>query len=115
MPEEEAILIVDDDDDILVAGKLLLRRHYARVDTCAAPDEIPDLLGKTRYAAILLDMNFSPGESSGAQGFHWLEQILSIDPDAVIVRITAHGDVNMAVEAMKIGATDFITKPWQNE
>jgi len=115
MPEDEAILIVDDDDDILVAGKLLLRRHYARVDTCAAPDEIPGLLSRTRYAAILLDMNFSPGESSGAQGFHWLEQILAIDPDAVIVLITAHGDVNMAVEAMKIGATDFITKPWQNE
>jgi len=60
-------------------------------------------------------MNFGPGESSGQQGFHWLRQILDIDPDAVVVLITAHGGVDVAVEAMKQGATDFISKPWQNE
>lgn len=113
--EAKAILIVDDDDDILTAGKLLLKRHYDQVDTCANPDEIPALISATQYAAILLDMNFGPGESSGAQGFQWLQRILDLDADAVVVLITAHGDVNMAVEAMKIGATDFIAKPWQNE
>ena len=115
MNEANAILIVDDDDDILTAGKLLLRRHYERVDTCANPDDIPALISNTDYAAILLDMNFGPGESSGVQGFQWLQRILELEPDAVVVLITAHGDVNMAVQAMKIGATDFITKPWQNE
>ncbi len=113
--ETGAILIVDDDEDILMAGKLLLRRHYPQVDTCADPAQIPQFMAETNYAAILLDMNFGPGESSGDQGFHWLEEILGRDPDAVVVLITAHGGVDVAVKAMKIGATDFISKPWQNE
>ncbi len=115
MAETGAILIVDDDEDILVAGKLLLKRHYACVDTCADPNQIPAYLARTQYDAILLDMNFGPGESSGEQGFHWLGEILKLDPDAVVVLITAHGGVDVAVEAMKQGATDFISKPWQNE
>jgi DNA-binding NtrC family response regulator len=63
----------------------------------------------------MLDMNFGPGESSGGQGFEWLERILTIDPSMVVVMITAHGGVDTAVEAMKRGATDFVSKPWQNE
>ena len=113
--ESAAILIVDDDDDILTAASLLLRRHYGQVDTCSDPAQIPNLLSGTPYTAILLDMNFGPGESSGEQGFHWLEQILKLDPEAVVILITAHGGVDVAVKAMKIGATDFIAKPWQNE
>lgn len=115
MPDAGAILIVDDDEDILVAGKLLLKRHYAVIDTCADPTRIPAYLASTQYDAILLDMNFGPGESSGEQGFHWLREILTLDPDAVVVLITAHGGVDVAVDAMKQGATDFISKPWQNE
>ena len=113
--ETGSILIVDDDEDILTAGRLLLQRHYGRVDTCSDPVQIPDLLAATEYSAILLDMNFGPGESSGKQGFHWLGEILAKDPDAVVVLITAHGGIDVAVKAMKIGATDFISKPWQNE
>ncbi|MEO2174526.1 MAG: sigma-54 dependent transcriptional regulator, partial [bacterium] len=109
------ILIVDDDEDILIAGKLLLKRHYERIDTCSDPSKILDLMSKTSYAAIMLDMNFGPGESSGEQGFFWLSEILGVDPDAVIVLITAHAGLNVAVEGMKLGATDFISKPWQNE
>ncbi len=113
--EEGVILIVDDDEDILTAGKLLLKRHYRRVDTCPDPTELPRLMAETDYAAIMLDMNFGPGESEGTEGFFWLQRILELDPDAVVVLITAHGGVDVAVEAMKIGATDFISKPWQNE
>ena len=109
------ILIVDDDQDILTAGRLLLRRQFADVITCADPGDIPDLLAQNEFDAILLDMNFGPGESSGQQGLDWLERILAIDPQAVVVMITAHGSVNTAVEAMKRGAVDFIAKPWQNE
>lgn len=109
------LLIVDDDDDILVAGRLLLRRHFAEVLTCSNPAHIDGLLDAHEFDAILLDMNFSPGESSGEQGFYWLEHILKRDPQAVVVLITAHGGVDLAVEAMKRGATDFIGKPWQNE
>ncbi len=109
------ILVVDDDEDILMAVKLLLKRHYNEVVTTSQPSQISSLMGSQHFDAILLDMNFSPGESSGQQGFQWLAKILEIDPQAVVVLITAHGGVDVAVEAMKLGATDFISKPWQNE
>ncbi len=112
---EGAILIVDDDEDILTAGKLLLKRHFSKVMTCNRPEFIPQMLADNSFNAILLDMNFGPGESSGAAGYLWLEKILDIDPQAVVIMITAHGGVDVAVEAMKLGATDFIAKPWQNE
>ena len=109
------ILIVDDDEDILTAGRLLLRREFAVVSTCRKPTDIPGLLAEHEFDAVLLDMNFGPGESSGQEGLVWLEKILAIDPQLVVVMITAHGSMNTAIEAMKRGATDFIAKPWQNE
>jgi DNA-binding NtrC family response regulator len=112
---EGKILIVDDDQDILTAGKLLLKRHFSQVMICNSPENIPKLMADNRFDAVLLDMNFSPGESSGTQGYNWLKKILEIDPQSVVVLITAHGGVDVAVEAMKLGATDFVAKPWQNE
>ena len=109
------ILIVDDDDDVLTAARLLLRRRFAEVVTCRRPERIPDLMAKHSFDAVLLDMNFGPGESSGKQGLMWLERILEVDPEIVVIMITAHGNVDTAVEAMKRGARDFVTKPWQNE
>jgi DNA-binding NtrC family response regulator len=115
MTKTAKILIVDDDEDILTAGRLLLRRSFADVVTCRRPEEIPDLLEQHAFDTVMLDMNFGPGESSGEQGLEWLERILAIDPGMVVVMITAHGSVDTAVEAMKRGATDFVSKPWQNE
>jgi len=115
MRENSNILIVDDDEDILTAGRLLLRRQFGSITTCANPEQLPELLAANDYDVILLDMNFGPGESSGEQGLYWLKAILDIDPESVVVMITAHGSVNTAVDAMKQGATDFIAKPWQNE
>lgn len=115
MEKRGAILIVDDDEDILVAGKLLLKRHFADVVTISQPNQIAASMRKINFDAILLDMNFGPGQSSGEEGFYWLAEILKIDPEAVVIMITAHGGVNIAVEAMKMGATDFVSKPWQNE
>jgi DNA-binding NtrC family response regulator len=109
------ILIVDDEDDILTAGRILLRRHFAEVITCRKPDRIPDLMSRHDFDVVLLDMNFGPGESSGAQGLSWLQKVLEIDPQLVVIMVTAHGSINTAVDAMKLGATDFINKPWQNE
>ena len=109
------ILIVDDDQDILVAGKLLLNRKFSEVSICNRPEQIPKLIKENNFDAILLDMNFGPGESSGQQGFYWLKEILTIKPNSIVVMITAHGGVDIAVDAMKQGATDFIAKPWQNE
>jgi len=113
--QQGSVLIVDDDEDILVAGKLLLKRNFTSVTTCNRPESIPTLMSEQQFDVIMLDMNFGPGESSGTQGFLWLEKILEIDPQAVVIMITAHSGVNIAVEAMKMGATDFIAKPWQNE
>ncbi len=109
------ILIVDDDEDILVAGRLMLNRNFAKVVTCRQPETIPELLEQHRFDAVLLDMNFGPGESSGKQGLEWLQRILDIDPGLVVVMITAHGSIDTVVEAMRLGATDFVAKPWQNE
>lgn len=109
------ILVVDDDEDILTASKLLLKRKFGDIHTTDNPAHIPELLAATSFHAILLDMNFSPGQSSGQQGLTWLAKILEIDPDAVVVMITAHSNLDIAVEAIKLGATDFVAKPWQNE
>lgn len=115
MSEASRILIIDDDQDILVAAKLLLKRHFGEVVICNDPLNIPRLFSQSSFDVVLLDMNFGPGESTGADGFQWLNTILELDPEAVVIMITAHGGIDVAVEAMKKGATDFIAKPWQNE
>ncbi|RQW07644.1 response regulator, partial [candidate division KSB1 bacterium] len=109
------ILIVDDNKDILVAARLLLKQAGYIVHTEETPNSIPLLLENESYHVVLLDMNFTKDLTSGSEGFHWLERILEIDPSIVVILMTAYGDVDTAVKAMKGGATDFITKPWQNE
>ncbi|HEY0652747.1 MAG TPA: sigma-54 dependent transcriptional regulator [Chryseosolibacter sp.] len=109
------ILIVDDNEDLLKAAKMHLKRHFAQVDIEKNPEAIPALMNNEDYDVILLDMNFTKDVSSGSEGYYWLEKILSLDPSAVVVLITAYGDVQMAVKAIKAGATDFVLKPWENE
>ena len=109
------VLIVDDDEDILQAARLFLKQHAAEVHTENSPNTIPILLKNESYDVIFLDMNFAAGATSGQEGFYWLDKILEADPSAVVVLITAFGDVGMAVRAIKEGATDFVLKPWQNE
>lgn len=109
------ILIVDDNEDLLKAAKMFLKRHFRQVDTEKNPETIPTLLNNDDYDVILLDMNFTKDVSSGKEGYYWLEKILEMDPSAVVVLITAYGDVQMAVKAIKAGATDFVLKPWENE
>jgi two-component system response regulator HydG len=109
------ILAVDDNEDILFALELLLKSHFELVTTLNSPDKIPELLTKEYYDVILLDMNFTKENINGKEGFNWLKKILEIDPDAVVLFITAYGDAEDAVKAIKSGATDFILKPWQNE
>jgi DNA-binding NtrC family response regulator len=111
----EAILVVDDDNDILTAARLLLKRHFGTVVTTHQPERIPELVEKTSFDAVLLDMNFAIGAQSGREGLGWLARILQIDPDAVVVLMTAYSAIETAVEAMKQGAFDFVAKPWQNE
>lgn len=109
------ILIIDDNEDLLFAAKMLLKKHAKEVSIEKDPRRIPFLINNNSYDVILLDMNFTDDTTSGKEGFHWLKQIKEIDPKAVVILITAFGDVEMAVQALKEGATDFILKPWQNE
>jgi len=109
------ILMIDDDEDVLLAAKMLLKKSNHQVIIEKNPNKIPFLLNNDSYDVILLDMNFSKDTTSGKEGFEWLKQIKERDPDAVVIMITAFGDVEMAVRALKEGATDFILKPWQNE
>jgi DNA-binding NtrC family response regulator len=109
------ILVVDDNEDLLLAARLFLKQHFALVHTERDPEKIPLLMRNETYDVILLDMNFTVDATSGSEGFHWLEHILQLDPSAVVIMITAYGDVETAVRAVKAGATDFVLKPWQNE
>ena len=115
MNEGGKILMIDDDEDVLLAAKMLLKKYNHQVIIEKNPNKIPFLLNNDTYDVILLDMNFSKDTTSGKEGFEWLNQIRERDPDAVVIMITAFGDVEMAVKALKEGATDFILKPWQNE
>ncbi|MFA6111462.1 MAG: sigma 54-interacting transcriptional regulator, partial [Candidatus Latescibacterota bacterium] len=109
------LLFVDDDRDVLVAARLLLKQHGYRVSTESDPQGLPRLLRDGTFDAVFLDMNFTRDAASGREGFHWLSEVLTLDPQAVVVLVTAYGDVEMAVRAIKAGATDFVLKPWQNE
>ena len=109
------ILVVDDEEDILLAARLLLKRHFASVDTLTDPAAVPDWVRRNAFDVLLLDMNFTGGSDQGEEGLALLEQVLALDPQAVVVLVTAHGDVALAVEAMKKGAADFVTKPWDND
>jgi DNA-binding NtrC family response regulator len=114
-PEGGKILMIDDDEDVLLAAKMLLKKQSHHVIIEKNPKKIPFLLNNDNYDVILLDMNFSKDITSGKEGFFWLEEIMKHDPTSVVILITAFGDVEMAVKALKQGATDFILKPWQNE
>jgi len=112
---EGKILIIDDDEDVLLAAKMLLKKSNYQVIIEKNPKKIPFLLNNDVYDVILLDMNFSKDTTSGKEGFEWLEKIKEYDPNGVVIMITAFGDIETAVRALKNGATDFILKPWQNE
>ena len=115
LAQDARILVVDDNEDILHAARLLLKRHFTEVQTLDDPARLADLARHGGFDVLLLDMNFTPGADDGAEGMGRLAELLAIDPQAVIVMVTAHSDVELAVEAMKRGAADFVTKPWENE
>ncbi len=109
------ILVVDDDNDVLYTARLVLRELFEKVDTINRPGLIPESMKSCRYDVILLDMNYSRGSTSGRDGLDWLGKILRIDPQVRVVTTTAYGEINLAVQAMKAGAADFITKPWSRD
>ncbi len=108
-------IVIDDDPDILLSARLLLRELFVEIEPYQSPAEAMDSIRRSPPDVILLDANFGRGATNAAEGFHWLGEFLAADPDAVVVMITAHAGISVAVEAMKRGATDFVSKPWSNE
>jgi DNA-binding NtrC family response regulator len=109
------ILIVDDNEELLIAFRFFLSKHFEIIDTIKNPNLIHESIRKENYDIVLLDMNFSAGVNTGNEGIYWMKQILEKDSNASVVLITAYADVDLAVNAMKEGAADFIQKSWDEK
>ena len=109
------ILVVDDNKSILSALEILLSAEFGEVTAITSPNHIPSELRKKDYNLVILDMNFSAGINTGNEGIYWLGKIKESNPDISVVMITAYGDIDTAVRALKAGASDFVLKPWDNE
>ncbi len=115
MEKSYCILIVDDDEDVLTSARLLLKQHYEKVHTASDPREINSFLSKSQPDLILLDMNFRKGVNDGREGLYWLDHIKEVSAETQVILMTAYGEVETAVQAIKKGAFDFVLKPWTNE
>jgi DNA-binding NtrC family response regulator len=110
-----SILIVDDDADVLLTAELVLKSEFRRVATESDPQRLATALCGERFDVVLLDMNFSPGMTSGQEGVECLRTVERLSPDTQVIFMTAYGGIETAVKAIKEGASDFIVKPWDNE
>ncbi len=108
------ILLLDDDPDVGLAAQLLLQRRVAPVTCLRRPAELAGALDALRPALLLLDLNFGPGRSDGAQGLRLLQDVQARAQPPVVVVMTAYADIDLAVQALRRGAFDFVTKPWDN-
>ena len=116
MPGQKGnILIVDDNKSILSALEILLTPVFGEITSISNPNLIPAELKKKDYNLVVLDMNFSAGVNTGNEGIFWLNKIKETNPEISVVMITAYGDIDTAVRALKAGASDFVLKPWDNE
>jgi DNA-binding NtrC family response regulator len=109
------ILVVDDNRNVLTALDLLLSREFSMVKCISKPGQILSELRSTSFSAVLLDMNYTAGQSTGNEGLFWLRELLKFDTELSVVMITAYGDIELAVTALKEGAVDFVLKPWDNQ
>ena len=108
------VLIVDDNQSVLTALEMLLQGEFEEVYTLKNPGNLVSTIQQNQVDVILLDMNFQAGINTGNEGIHWLRRINEADSTISVVLITAYGDVELAVRAVKEGAFDFILKPWDN-
>ncbi|MGJ9417582.1 sigma-54-dependent transcriptional regulator [Massilia sp. CMS3.1] len=113
-PTTARILILDDDADVAFAARMLLRRRHGEVIVLHAPAALPALLAQGAFDVVLLDLNFTPGRTDGAEGLAVLDLLRRQPQPPTVIALTAYADVPLAVEALKRGAGDFITKPWDN-
>jgi len=113
--EQASILVVDDDPGILHSARMFLKQLFSEVSVSGDPRMMMERLREGEVDVVLLDMNFSRGEIDGKEGIGLLQQILELDPDLPVIFITAYGEFDLAVRAIKAGAYDFLVKPWKNQ
>lgn len=112
---EANILIVDDDPAVLGTARIYLKQQFTHIQATTNPGLIPELMYEHNVDVVLLDMNYRRGEIDGKEGFGWLAKIHEIDRDVQVICMTAYGEIDIAVKAIKAGASDFVIKPWENE
>lgn len=115
MAQYGTIVVVDDNPAILTALRICLDSTFERVITLASPDSLPATLQQEKASIVLMDMNFTLGMNSGQEGLTWLRTLRHLHPQLPVVLITAYADVQLAVKCLKAGASDFVTKPWDND
>src|SRR5690242_15458774 len=115
VPSQMRILIADDQSDVLEALRLLLKREGYKIESAEFPQQVLQMIENRDYDAAIIDLNYTRDTTSGQEGLELLAKIQSIDSMLPVIVMTAWGSVDLAVEAMRRGARDFIQKPWENE
>ncbi|WJS96043.1 sigma-54 dependent transcriptional regulator [Flavobacterium johnsoniae] len=113
--KQAQILVVDDQEEILFSAKMILKKHFETIFTTNSPKKIISLLSENEINVVLLDMNYRIGFEDGREGIHWLKEIKTLSPNTIVILMTAFGKIETAVEGIKIGAFDYVLKPWHNE
>ncbi|PBJ11303.1 sigma-54 dependent transcriptional regulator [Flavobacterium sp. ACN6] len=113
--KQAQILVVDDQEEILFSAKMILKKHFETIFTTNNPKKIISLLSENEINVVLLDMNYRIGFEDGREGIHWLKEIKTLSPQTIVILMTAFGKIETAVEGIKIGAFDYVLKPWNNE
>jgi DNA-binding NtrC family response regulator len=113
--KQAQILVVDDQEEILFSAKMILKKHFETIFTANSPKKIISILNENEINVVLLDMNYRIGFEDGREGIHWLKEIKTLSPQTIVILMTAFGKIDTAVEGIKIGAFDYVLKPWHNE
>jgi len=113
--KQAQILVVDDQEEILFSAKMILKKHFETIFTTNSPKKIISILSENEINVVLLDMNYRIGFEDGREGIHWLKEIKTLSPNTIVILMTAFGKIETAVEGIKIGAFDYVLKPWHNE
>lgn len=113
--KQAQILVVDDQEEILFSAKMILKKHFETIFTTNSPKKIISILNENEINVVLLDMNYRIGFEDGREGIHWLKEIKTLSPQTIVILMTAFGKIETAVEGIKIGAFDYVLKPWHNE
>ena len=113
--KQAQILVVDDQEEILFSAKMILKKHFETIFTTNNPKKIISILNENEVNVVLLDMNYRIGFEDGREGIHWLKEIKTLSPQTIVILMTAFGKIETAVEGIKIGAFDYVLKPWNNE